>query len=106
MMHIANRQIQVAGLLCVWQAERQELPLLSCASLQSALPERLNNIPEAQMKRSLHSGCLLKSVFEVELKMSSFLYQRNVPKGKKCNSDRGVKRKRQNPSVFSTDVMH
>lgn len=64
-----------------WEAERQEL--LSCASLQSELPERLNNIPEAQMKHFLHSGCLLRSVFEVELKMSSFLYQRNFPRGKK-----------------------
>ena len=34
------------------------------------------------MKHFLHSGCLLRSVFEVELKMSSFLYQRNVPRGK------------------------
>lgn len=34
------------------------------------------------MKQFLHSGCLLRSVFEVELKMSSFLYQRNVPRGK------------------------
>lgn len=41
------------------------------------------------MKHFLHSGCLLRSVFEVELKMSSFLYQRNVPRGEKnCNSDR------------------
>lgn len=35
------------------------------------------------MKHFLHSGCLLRSVFEVELKMSSFLYQRNVPRGGK-----------------------
>ena len=34
------------------------------------------------MKHFLHSGCLLRSVFEVELKMSSFLYQWNVPTGK------------------------
>lgn len=60
------------------------------------------------MKHFLHSGCLLRSVFEVELKMSSFLYQRNVPRGEKnCNSDRergeGEKKggggaDRQNPS--------
>lgn len=30
------------------------------------------------MKHFLHSGCLLRSVFEVELKMSSFLYQSSV----------------------------
>lgn len=31
------------------------------------------------MKHFFHSGCLLRSVFEVELKMSSFLLKRNVP---------------------------
>ncbi len=82
--------------------------LLSCTSLQSELPERLNNIPEAQMKHFLHSGCLLRSVFEVELKMSSFLYQRNVPRGKiviqigskgRKKRKRGVGADRQNPSA-------
>lgn len=34
MMHIANPQIQVTGLLCGWQAERQELSLLTCAPLE------------------------------------------------------------------------
>lgn len=32
------------------------------------------------MKQFFHSGCLLRSVFEVELKMSSFLLKRNVPR--------------------------
>lgn len=32
------------------------------------------------MKHFFHSGCLLRSVFEVELKMSSFLLKRNVPR--------------------------
>lgn len=68
---------------CHWYGRwRDRSQLLSCTPLQSELPERLNNIPEAQMKHFLHSGCLLRSVFEVELKMSSFLYQRNVPRGK------------------------
>lgn len=60
------------------------------------------------MKHFLHSGCLLRSVFEVELKMSSFLYQRNVPRGKiviqigskgrKKTGKKGVGADRQNPS--------
>lgn len=73
-------QTQVAGSYWDWRW-RDRSSLLSCTPLQSELPERLNNIPEAQMKHFLHSGCLLRSVFEVELKMSSFLYQRNVPRG-------------------------
>lgn len=32
------------------------------------------------MKHFLRSGCLLRSVFEVELKMSSFLYQSSAPR--------------------------
>lgn len=48
------------------------------------------------MKHFLHSGYLLRSAFEVDLKMSSFLYQRNVLSGKKCNSDSEQGEKKEN----------
>lgn len=68
---------------------RQERALIRRSSAVGALPERLNNIPEAQMKHFLHSGCLLRSVFEVELKMSSFLYHSSVPGGRRRGRRRG-----------------
>lgn len=54
---------------------------------------------------SLHSVCLPKRVFEVELKMSSFLHQRNVPTGKIRYSNGGDSRrndegKERNQPVF------
>lgn len=58
---------------------RRALALILCFSAVRPTT-RLNNIPEAQMKHFFHSGCLLRSVFEVELKMSSFLLKRNVPR--------------------------
>lgn len=52
------------------------------------------------MKHSLYSGCLLRRVFEVELKMSSFLYQRNVPRGEIVIQIGGFQKKEkiENPS--------
>lgn len=57
------------------------------------------------MKHFLHSDCLLRSVFEVELKMSSFLYQRNVPRGKIVIQigSKGRKKKRKEGGGEQTD---
>lgn len=65
------------------------------------------------MKYSLYSGCLLRRVFEVELKMSSFLDQRNVPRGEiviqigGCRKRERKERKRKKAQpVFSTYVLY
>lgn len=57
------------------------------------------------MKHFLHSGYLLRSAFEVDLKMSSFLYQRNVLRGKKCNSDSEQGEKKENVQMETSTML-
>lgn len=54
----------------------------------------LNNIPEAQMKRFLYSGCLLKSVFEVESRYLNFSTRGMFQRGRNVIQVGGVKRKK------------
>lgn len=66
------QQIHSPRFLCGVVEKRRELALSSSLFLlfyftpQPELAERLNHIPEAQMKRSLHTVCLLRRVFEVQ----------------------------------------